>query len=176
MDERFRELERKVATLEEISRALALRELGRFYEYVSPTTFFGLPLVHIAIGKDPATGRRRVAKGVIAIGRTAVGIIPIAQFAFGVIPIGQFAIGLLFALGQFSIASISVGQFAGGFVFALGQFATAPIAIGQFAFGYYAMGLRAAGKYVLDKVTNSPEAIDFFKELFPGLMSKLRGG
>src|SRR5207244_5786630 len=45
------------------------------YEYRSKATLFGLPLVHIAYGMDPETGRRRVAKGIIAIGDLAIGVI-----------------------------------------------------------------------------------------------------
>lgn len=97
------------------------------FEWKSETTFFGLPLVHIAIGWDLNTGRLRVARGIIAIG----------QFGFGVITIAQFGIGLLFGLGQFIFGIVVIGQFAGGVLFALGQFAVGMYAIGQFAAGKY---------------------------------------
>ena len=38
------------------------------YEYRSKTTLFGWPLLHVAIGVNPATGRKRSAKGIIALG------------------------------------------------------------------------------------------------------------
>src|SRR5690348_11057836 len=44
------------------------------YEYKSKTKLFGLPLVHVAHGLDPATGKARVARGFIAIGGRARGI------------------------------------------------------------------------------------------------------
>ena len=36
---------------------------------------FGIPWVHVASGTDPATGRPRVAKGIVAIGPTAIGVV-----------------------------------------------------------------------------------------------------
>src|SRR5207253_7602976 len=42
------------------------------YEYRSKRTIFGVPLVHMASGIDPNTGRQRVARGIIAIGDRAV--------------------------------------------------------------------------------------------------------
>ncbi len=83
---------------------------GWGYEYKSKQRVLGLPLVHVAFGRDEK-GKMRVAKGIIAIG----------QFALGVFTIAQFGVGAVFGLGQFVIAPIAVGQFALGLV-ALGQF------------------------------------------------------
>ena len=58
-------------------------------DWASPATLFGLPLVHVAVGRD-AYGKLRVAKGIVAIG----------QFAVGVITIAQFGVGLLFFNGR----------------------------------------------------------------------------
>ena len=44
------------------------------YEYKSKTKLFGLPLVHVAHGVDPSTGKTRVARGIVAIGARARGI------------------------------------------------------------------------------------------------------
>ena len=41
------------------------------YEYRSKAEFLGLPLVHVAQGIDPETGRPRVARGIIAVGNLA---------------------------------------------------------------------------------------------------------
>ncbi len=43
----------------------------RGVDYRSQATLFGLPLVHVATGHDPATGRKRIARGFIAIGDMA---------------------------------------------------------------------------------------------------------
>jgi hypothetical protein len=79
------------------------------YEWKSKTTVCGIPLVHVAFGRD-RNGKMRVAKGVVAIG----------QFGIGAITIAQFGVGLLFGLGQFVAAPIAIGQFAAGLV-AVGQ-------------------------------------------------------
>ena len=42
-----------------------------FAEFKSHATFMGLPLFHYTRGKCPETGRRIIAKGVIAVGRLA---------------------------------------------------------------------------------------------------------
>jgi hypothetical protein len=94
------------------------------YEWKSETSFFGWPLVHVAIGWDLKTGRLHVARGIIAIG----------QFGIGIVTIAQFGIGLLLALGQFVGGFVAVGQFALGIYFGLGQFATGATSIGQFTY------------------------------------------
>jgi len=81
---------------------------GTGYEYKSSNTLFGLPLVHIAFGRDKR-GKLRTAKGVIAIGQFARGIITIAQFGYGVICIAQFGVGF-FCLGQFILAAAAIAQ------------------------------------------------------------------
>ena len=97
---------------------------GQGYEWKSKAHIFGLPLVHVAVGRD-AKGKLRVAKGVIAIG----------QFGIGVITIAQFGVAGLFGIGQFMAAPIAIGQFAGGLV-----------AIGQFALGaFYGLGMFGTG-------------------------------
>jgi hypothetical protein len=60
--------------------------------------------LHYTRGKCPETGKRVVAKGVVAVGRLAMGI-----FA-----IGQAAIGLMFGLGQIATGEIAIGQIAYG--------------------------------------------------------------
>ena len=92
---------------------------GTGFEWKSRAVYFGYPLVHVAFGRD-AGGKRRVAKGVIAIG----------QYAIGAITVAQFGIGFLFAFGQFVLAPVAVAQFAGTLLFGVGQFATGYVAIG----------------------------------------------
>src|SRR5256885_1818581 len=71
-----------------------------FEEFVSHRWVGGLPLLHYTRGRCPETGRRVVARGVVAIGRLAVGVVAIGHASAGVIAIGQLAVGLLFGLGQ----------------------------------------------------------------------------
>ncbi len=94
-------------------------------EWRSEKTVRGRPLVHVAWGKDPVTGKVRVADGVIAIG----------QFAKGDVAIGQFAYGKYFALGQF----------AASWGLAIGQFAIAPLCIAMLGAGLFTLALVGVG-------------------------------
>ena len=98
------------------------------YEWRTQSSLFGLPLVHIAWGRDKE-GRKLVAKGIIAIGQYAMGLVCISQFGLGGLCISQFGIGV-FALAQFSIALASASQFAVA-VYALTQMGIAYDGIGQ---------------------------------------------
>ena len=71
-----------------------------FAEFKTHKTFFGLPLLHYTRGICPETGRRVVAKGVVAVGRLASGIVAIGQASFGLIAIGQLAVSILFGSGR----------------------------------------------------------------------------
>ena len=97
---------------------------GHGYEWKSKQRLLGLPLVHVAWGRDE-NNKLRVAKGIIAIG----------QFGIGAITIAQFGVGAIFGPGQFVAAPIAVGQFALG-IAALGQFGIGLLAgFGQFSTG-----------------------------------------
>ena len=82
-----------------------------FSEFKSHATLFGLPLIHYTFGKNPETGRRIMAKGIIALGRFTCGLIAIGHISFGLVAIGQIAIGLVFGLGQLSTGLAAAGQF-----------------------------------------------------------------
>jgi hypothetical protein len=113
--------------------------LKQGFEWRSKKEILGFPLIHIALGKDPKTGKLLVAKGIIAIGQFAIGLISIAQFSIGLVGIGQFSLGVF-----------TVAQFAFGVYFGLGQIATGIFAIGQAAFGKYVLaqvGLGAAVEF-----------------------------
>ncbi|MDP2970222.1 MAG: hypothetical protein Q8P64_13595, partial [Deltaproteobacteria bacterium] len=56
-----------------------------FAEFRSHATFWGLPLLHYTRGICPETGRRVVAKGIMAVGRLAMGALAIGQASFGLI-------------------------------------------------------------------------------------------
>lgn len=123
------------------------------YEYRSPKTLWGWPLVHIARGIDPDTGRPRIAKGIIAIGDAAIGGIALGGTAFGGLTLGGFSIGLI------SIGGISVGILVavGGGALSLG------IAIGGLAIGTYAVGGFVLGLHTLGGNAQTPEMLELLK-------------
>lgn len=87
---------------------------GWGWEYQSPLTIAGLPLLHICfkyrIGRVP-----KPAKGIIAIGQFAIGVVTIAQFGVGLLGLGQFTLAAL-AVAQFALALDGLAQF-GAFLF-----------------------------------------------------------
>jgi len=142
----------------------ASRKLG--YEYRSKTTLFGWPLLHVAIGVNPVTGRKRTAKGIIALGGRPRGVIAFGDVAVGVIACGIFGYGLIsvsvVGLGVLAIGSVAVGLWA-----AMGGVALAPIAVGGAVFGYYANGAMAWGVHVLSPEVFDPQAQRFFAAQAP---------
>jgi hypothetical protein len=123
---------------------------GTGFEYTSARTFLGYPLVHIAFGRD-RHGKRRVARGIIAIG----------QFAFGLVTVAQFGVGLLFGFGQFIVGGAVLAQFAGGLV-AVGQFAAGYAALGQMVLAYYGLGQIGLAKFLWSPSRKDVEAASFF--------------
>lgn len=136
-----------------------------FEEFISHRQLFGMPLLHYTRGICPETGKRRIAKGVIAIGRLAMGILAIGHASMGVIAIGQLAIGLLFGLGQACTGLFAIGQLAMAILVGLGQFVTGYIAVGQFAVGGYVLAQLGFGQYVWSPKAADPDAVRFFKSL-----------
>jgi hypothetical protein len=127
------------------------------FEYRSPITIGGWPLIHVCAGIDPVTMRPRVAKGVIAIGNMAVGGLAIGGLACGLLTVGGASFGLFFALGG---AAIGLGLSIGGF-------AAGSVAIGGAAVGLsYAIGGAAFGPATLDGRHCDPAALDFFRRWF----------
>lgn len=134
-----------------------VRGLGG-YEYRSPWELFGLPLVHIVSGyrMDPATGRLRIAKGIVAIGPVAVGGLAIGGSAFGVLSFGGAALGV-----------VAFGGAAVGALLAVGGLAIGTVALGGAAIGYYALGGGAWGVHALGGNAQDPNMVEFFKGWFP---------
>jgi hypothetical protein len=128
------------------------------YEYRSEKMLYGFPLVHIVLGPafNPATGKIRIAKGIIAVGAVAYGGFAMGGLSLGVISFGGLAVGLL-ALGGCSL----------GFLLALGGVAVGFIALGGAAIGYYAIGGAALGVHALGANTTDPQLLEFFKKLVP---------
>jgi hypothetical protein len=140
-----------------------------FVEYSSYAHWGVWPLVHITMGRDPATGRRKTAFGILAIGRVAVGVIPVGLLALGLFPIGWIAVGLAGALGQVAVGAIALGQLAVGLYFAIGQLAVGYIAVGQVAIGFYALGQIALGVHPYCVKFKDPVAWAFFRQYLPWL-------
>ncbi len=138
----------------EVSRKLS-------YEYRSQATLFGWPLLHVAMGVDPATGRKRNAKGIIALGCRPRGVIAFGDVAVGVIACGIFGYGVVsisvVGVGVFALGSVAVGLWL-----AMGGVAMAPIAIGGAVFGCYADGAMAWGKHAIGPGVYDPLADKFF--------------
>ncbi len=130
-----------------------------FAEFTSYKTLLGLPIFHYTRGICPETGKRVVAKGIVAIGRIAT----------GVVAIGQLALSLLLGLGQASTGWAAVGQVAIGVTFGLGQFATGFTAIGQLGIGNYVLGQIGFGEHVWSTKRVDPEAVAYFKSLLETL-------
>jgi len=138
----------------EVSRKLS-------FEYRSQTTLFGWPLVHVATGVDSATGRKRRARGIIAVGSAPRGVIAFGDVAVGVIACGIFCYGPV-AIGVVAVGLVAVGSVALGLGWALGGVAMAPVAIGGAALGYYANGAIAWGIHALGPGIQDPLADEFF--------------
>lgn len=127
----------------------------RFEEFRSHKVIGGLPLLHYTNGICPETGKRIVAKGIIAIGRLSAGVVAIGQASFGLIALGQLGVGLLLGLGQASTGIYAVGQLAMGVAFGLGQF----------AFGKYVLAQIGSGAYAVTPERADPEALEHFRSL-----------
>jgi hypothetical protein len=111
------------------------------YEYRTEAELFGLPLIHVAQGIDPKTGKPRVARGIIAIGNIAIGALSLGSVALGgltfgavslgVVSIGGVCFGVLIALGGVAVAGwFAVGGVALSLMFAVGGLVLAPYYLG----------------------------------------------
>ncbi len=131
-------------------------------EYRSQTTIGGLPLVHIAWGTDLHTGKKREARGIIAIGDSAYGAFAFGGFARGGFAFGGIAIGVV-AVGGVGIGLISFAGLAMALLFAYGGFSVAGIAVGGCALGYYSNGGAAFGVHPMGANLRTREAVEFFR-------------
>jgi hypothetical protein len=138
-----------------------------YAEFRSHATVFGMPFIHYTSGVCPETGRRKTAKGFLAVGRVAVGVIALGQAAFGVVAVGQAGLGLLLGLGQAASGVVAIGQLALGGLFGIGQLATGAVAIGQLGLGQYVLAQVGFGEHTWTMETADPAAVEFFRAL-PG--------
>ncbi|MGV3662742.1 MAG: protein kinase domain-containing protein [Prosthecobacter sp.] len=125
-----------------MQRALAQR--FQSFEYKSKRTLFGMPLLHVTSGIDPATGQKRVARGFFAFGDIAVGVAAFGGYARGVFACGGLAVGVV-AFGGISVGLVCWGGVALALLLALGGLAIGPLATGGLAMGWQALGGLAVG-------------------------------
>ena len=139
------------------------------YEYKSKRMLFGLPLVHINLGRG-----FKKAKGILAIGSISYGIISIGILSFGILSFGVLSIGLLLAIGAisigiFSVGAISIGIFSIG-ALSIGKYAVgagaiaSDIAIGDFAKANIAIGNKVEGVNTLSLDASSEEVKRLIKK------------
>jgi hypothetical protein len=114
----------------------------------------------VAFGKD-AQGKRRVARGVVAIG----------QFAVGVVTIAQFGIGLLFGFGQFIFGFTALAQFAFAGYLGVGQIAIGYAAVGQIVLAQYGLAQLGWAAHLWSPGRRDPLAVEYFHQLLDTLGS-----
>ncbi len=133
------------------------------YEYRSRQKLFGLPLVHIARGFDPQTGRPRVAKGILAIGNVAIGVFALGGLAVGGVAFGGLSLGLC-ALGGIAIGGVSFGGLALALYLAAGGMAVSL---------QYALGGMALAPHAISALGADPELARLLERWLPGLSDAL---
>jgi len=140
------------------------------YEYRSRARLFGLPLVHVASGFDPKTGRMRVARGIIAIGNIAFGVLAIGGISFGILAFGGLALGIAVFGGLAAGLYAALGGVAVAGYWAVGGLAISGyVAVGGMAISWnYAFGGFAIGKHPYGSNYQDPAALEFLRRLFPG--------
>jgi hypothetical protein len=147
-----------------------------FAEFKSHQTWYGLPLLHFTRGRCPETGKRVVARGVVAVGRLAVGILAVGQAAAGLVAVGQLGLGLLFGLGQVATGLAAVGQLSLGLFLALGQLAASnSVTIAQVGYGKFVLAQVGYGEYVWSTERADPEAVRYFTSLLQDFLHSWRG-
>ncbi|MGZ4965495.1 MAG: serine/threonine-protein kinase, partial [Limisphaerales bacterium] len=150
------------------------RKLYADVDYKSKATLFGWPLVAVARGKDPLTGRVRIARGIIAIGGVAQGFVAIGGVAMGCFAFGGLALGI-FGYGGMAIALLSSGGMGVGLLLAVGGLGIGPIALGGMAVGYLAYGGGAAGPHAYSAISHDALAERFFMPWAPHAIAVMQG-
>lgn len=84
------------------------------YEYKSRLSIFGLPPVHINVGRWFPGQKFCRARGVLAIGGFAFGLFAVGGCAIGVYSIGGLAVAQKIAAGGAAYAPIAIGDAASG--------------------------------------------------------------
>jgi hypothetical protein len=135
------------------------------YEYRSEIELFGWPLIHIAQGIDPETGRIRVARGIIAVGNLAIGLVAVGGLALGGFVLGGLGLGV-FVFGGIAIGGVALGGLAMALGLAAGGLAvSAMYAIGGLALAPHAIGAAGA----------DPEFLRLLEKWWPGIREVFPG-
>jgi hypothetical protein len=145
-------------------------------EYKSTAHIGSWPLVHVAYGLDPLTGKAKTARGIIAIGNRATGLIAMGGIAKGIIAFGGITFGV-FAIGGLGVGVLTFAGLGIGLLFCYGGLAIGTMAygglaigyaaVGGLALGYYAMGGAAYGVHALGGRFNDREARQVYDALKP---------
>lgn len=123
---------------------------GRTFEYVSPRTLLGWPLVHVHSGPRAPGQDKRVARGWIASSpEVAIGGLALGGRAYGGIACGGIACGVLFSWGGIALGLVSSFGGMALALFSFGGVAAGYLPIGGASFGYGAIGGFAVGRYAM---------------------------
>ncbi|MBN1993534.1 MAG: hypothetical protein JW953_12610 [Anaerolineae bacterium] len=136
------------------------------YEYRSKLEVLGWPLIHIAQGINPETGRPRVARGIIAIGNIAIGLIAIGGIALGGFVLGGLGLGVI-AVGGVAAGWVALGGMALALYLALGGMAVSLV---------YAIGGMALGPHTISALGADPEMLQMLEKWFPESSTFSAGG
>jgi hypothetical protein len=129
----------------------------RNFEIKSDKMVGSYPLIHVAMGYDQETGRRKVAKGAIAIGDLSIGLLSFGALSAGLFSFGAFSLGilsigavtfsLLFSIGAVAISLlVAIGAVAIGGLFAIGAAALSLFnAIGEETFVLFSESTSSNG-------------------------------
>lgn len=138
------ELKTQVEGLGTGQRPPQIAKLPRNVEYRSKRMLWGMPLLHVTAGRDPATGKRRHARGIFAFGELATGVFAFGGIARGLFACGGLAIGGV-TFGGLGLGLISFGGLAIALLLGIGGLGIGPLALGGVALGWYAVGGIAVG-------------------------------
>lgn len=156
------------------------------YEYKSERTLFGIPLVHINIGRNFKKTKGIVAVGNVSYGVVALGLVSFGVFSFGVLSVGLVSLGVLalgllaggaISIGIVSFGAISIGIFSVG-ALSIGKYATgaaaiaSDIALGDYANANIAIGNTVDGINTLPLDTSVEEVKSLIKQEYPNLGDK----
>ena len=135
------------------------------YEYRSQLEVLGWPLIHVAQGIDPETGRPRIARGVIAIGNIAVGLVAIGGLAMGGFVMGGLGLGLCVFTGV-AVGGVALGGLALALYLAVGGLALSLM---------YGIGGIALAPHTISSLGIDPEVLRMLETWWPNLGEVLPG-
>ncbi|MEW6155836.1 MAG: sigma-70 family RNA polymerase sigma factor [Verrucomicrobiota bacterium] len=179
----------RLQSMEQMPEMFQKAAIGRgsgFKGYESKLRWFGLPLIHVASGRqENGVWKRGVARGWIAVGDIAFGIVFAAGgFACGGISFGGLGVGII-SFGGVALGLLSFGGLAFG-GWALGGLAMGWMAMGGAAVAWhaaegglaiaklFAQGGEAVAAHANDAMAKSYFASEPFFKIARGLMSQAR--